>query len=427
MRGIWGSTQLTARGMVRFYRAVHDDPKVWPWLLRAMHAYTQDQLERRAERVRHRRGPAQGGDQERLGHRPRRRSIRPTRSSTPPASCAATTTQSRSSPRVRTTSTTRPASASSPAPRCAWSAASAAASIPALPATRTVVLDPGHNGGNSTHLAADQPAGLRRVRAPQAVQHHRHRHQRRLSRARVHLGRREPRAPHPARPARPRDHDARRTTPASVRASTAGRRSRAPAASTPRSRSTPTARRAATTASTSASTAGARSARPRRRWRAPAGSTPTLHRTLAASSGLERGQLRRPQRLLLPRRPGRAEPVDRPTAFLELGNMRNGADAHRQSTAGRPRPDRRRDRARDPRLPRLAAVAATIGCPHEPDAADRAAHADPARRRAGARGRPDADVRLRHHPLRRHPSRSRRDLHLGRSRRPGARAGTGTP
>jgi N-acetylmuramoyl-L-alanine amidase len=41
MPGIWGSTQITARGMVRFYRAVHDDPTVWPWLGKAMHAYAQ--------------------------------------------------------------------------------------------------------------------------------------------------------------------------------------------------------------------------------------------------------------------------------------------------------------------------------------------------------------------------------------------------
>jgi N-acetylmuramoyl-L-alanine amidase len=39
MHGIWGSTQITARGMVRFYNAVHDDSAVWPWLLKAMHAY----------------------------------------------------------------------------------------------------------------------------------------------------------------------------------------------------------------------------------------------------------------------------------------------------------------------------------------------------------------------------------------------------
>jgi N-acetylmuramoyl-L-alanine amidase len=41
MHGIWGSTQITARGMVRFYDAVHDDNAVWPWLLKAMHAYKQ--------------------------------------------------------------------------------------------------------------------------------------------------------------------------------------------------------------------------------------------------------------------------------------------------------------------------------------------------------------------------------------------------
>jgi len=39
MPGIWGSTQISARGLVRFYAAVRHDPKVWTWLARAMHAY----------------------------------------------------------------------------------------------------------------------------------------------------------------------------------------------------------------------------------------------------------------------------------------------------------------------------------------------------------------------------------------------------
>lgn len=41
MPGVWGSTQVTARGLVRFYRAVHADPLVWPWLGKAMHAYAR--------------------------------------------------------------------------------------------------------------------------------------------------------------------------------------------------------------------------------------------------------------------------------------------------------------------------------------------------------------------------------------------------
>jgi hypothetical protein len=41
MPGIWGSTQITARGMVRFYAAVRKDRTVWPWLGRAMHAYSR--------------------------------------------------------------------------------------------------------------------------------------------------------------------------------------------------------------------------------------------------------------------------------------------------------------------------------------------------------------------------------------------------
>lgn len=39
--GRWGTTEITALGMVRFYRAVHADPVVGPWLLKAMHSYKQ--------------------------------------------------------------------------------------------------------------------------------------------------------------------------------------------------------------------------------------------------------------------------------------------------------------------------------------------------------------------------------------------------
>jgi N-acetylmuramoyl-L-alanine amidase len=39
MHGIWGSTRLTAIGLARFYRDVRRDHRVWPWLARAMHAY----------------------------------------------------------------------------------------------------------------------------------------------------------------------------------------------------------------------------------------------------------------------------------------------------------------------------------------------------------------------------------------------------
>jgi hypothetical protein len=39
MPGIWGSTRITARGMVRFYAAVRKDRKVWPWLSKQLHAY----------------------------------------------------------------------------------------------------------------------------------------------------------------------------------------------------------------------------------------------------------------------------------------------------------------------------------------------------------------------------------------------------
>ncbi|MGI8761822.1 MAG: serine hydrolase [Jatrophihabitantaceae bacterium] len=41
MPGIWGSTQISARGLVRFYAAVRHDPSVWPWLSGALHGYAQ--------------------------------------------------------------------------------------------------------------------------------------------------------------------------------------------------------------------------------------------------------------------------------------------------------------------------------------------------------------------------------------------------
>jgi hypothetical protein len=39
MQGIWGSTQISARGIVTFYAAVRHDKAVWPWLSGAMHDY----------------------------------------------------------------------------------------------------------------------------------------------------------------------------------------------------------------------------------------------------------------------------------------------------------------------------------------------------------------------------------------------------
>lgn len=35
----WGATKLTARGMAKLYAAIRQDPLVWPWLSRTMHAY----------------------------------------------------------------------------------------------------------------------------------------------------------------------------------------------------------------------------------------------------------------------------------------------------------------------------------------------------------------------------------------------------
>jgi hypothetical protein len=41
VKGIWGTTLLKPLGLAHLYRAVRRDPKVWPWLGKAMHAYEQ--------------------------------------------------------------------------------------------------------------------------------------------------------------------------------------------------------------------------------------------------------------------------------------------------------------------------------------------------------------------------------------------------
>ncbi len=41
MPGIWGSTQLTAAGLVQLYAKLKADPKVWPWLSTRLHDYEQ--------------------------------------------------------------------------------------------------------------------------------------------------------------------------------------------------------------------------------------------------------------------------------------------------------------------------------------------------------------------------------------------------
>lgn len=39
--GWWSNAKITAAGLVRFYAKVKADPKVWPWLSKAMHAATE--------------------------------------------------------------------------------------------------------------------------------------------------------------------------------------------------------------------------------------------------------------------------------------------------------------------------------------------------------------------------------------------------
>jgi hypothetical protein len=39
--GWWSNAKITAAGLVRFYAKVKADPKVWPWLSKAMHQATE--------------------------------------------------------------------------------------------------------------------------------------------------------------------------------------------------------------------------------------------------------------------------------------------------------------------------------------------------------------------------------------------------
>jgi N-acetylmuramoyl-L-alanine amidase len=39
MPGIWGSTQISAAGLAKLYAKLRTDKSVWPWLVKAMHAY----------------------------------------------------------------------------------------------------------------------------------------------------------------------------------------------------------------------------------------------------------------------------------------------------------------------------------------------------------------------------------------------------
>jgi N-acetylmuramoyl-L-alanine amidase len=153
MRGIWGSTQLTARGMVRFYRAVHGDPLVWPWLLRAMHAYarTSSSGEPNAfgiAAVAPKAAVKNGWDVNRDVEHPSNAIINSTGIVGSDHYAVAILAEGphdlyyAQGERVVTGAALRVVRGLRGRP------------IPAVPPERTVVLDPGHNGANSTHLRA---------------------------------------------------------------------------------------------------------------------------------------------------------------------------------------------------------------------------------------------------------------------------------
>ncbi len=153
MHGIWGSTQITARGMVRFYDAVHNDHAVWPWLLKAMHAYKQVSaagepnafgLATAAPKS----AVKNGWDTDRDVQHPSNAIINTTGIAFNDHWAVAILSEGphrlyyRPGERIVTGEALRVVRGITGGP------------IPAVPAPeRTVVLDPGHNGGNSTHLA----------------------------------------------------------------------------------------------------------------------------------------------------------------------------------------------------------------------------------------------------------------------------------
>lgn len=153
MHGIWGSTLLTARGMVRFYRAVRDDPLVWPWLLRAMHAYarTSSSGEPNAfgiAAVAPKAAVKNGWDVDRDVEHPSNAIINSTGIVGSDHYAVAILAEGAHDLYY------------APGERIVTAAALRVVrgirggTIPPVPPMRTVVLDPGHNGGNSTHLRA---------------------------------------------------------------------------------------------------------------------------------------------------------------------------------------------------------------------------------------------------------------------------------
>jgi N-acetylmuramoyl-L-alanine amidase len=139
--------------MVRFYRAVHGDPLVWPWLLRAMHAYarTSSSGEPNAfgiAAVAPKAAVKNGWDVNRDVEHPSNAIINSTGIVGSDHYAVAILAEGphdlyyAQGERVVTGAALRVVRGLRGRP------------IPAVPPERTVVLDPGHNGANSTHLRA---------------------------------------------------------------------------------------------------------------------------------------------------------------------------------------------------------------------------------------------------------------------------------
>jgi N-acetylmuramoyl-L-alanine amidase len=151
MHGIWGSTQITARGMVRFYDAVHDDHTVWPWLLRAMHAYKKVSASGEPNafglaKAAPKSAVKNGWDTNRDVQHPSNAIINTTGISINDGWAIAILSEGphdlyyARGEQIVTGEAVRVIRGITGGP------------IPPVPAPRTVVLDPGHNGGNSSHL-----------------------------------------------------------------------------------------------------------------------------------------------------------------------------------------------------------------------------------------------------------------------------------
>lgn len=152
MPGIWGSTQITALGLVRFYDAVRKDATVWPWLGKAMHAYARTSASGEPNAF----GLATAAPKSAV-----KNGWDTNRDVKHPSNAIINTTGVALGDRYAVAILAEGSGRLYYAPGEHIVSGEAlrvvrgliGGTIPPLPRPRTVVLDPGHNGGNSTHLA----------------------------------------------------------------------------------------------------------------------------------------------------------------------------------------------------------------------------------------------------------------------------------